>query len=171
VAFTCIDEFYGPFWGTIAGIGIGLIEVAQEWIRFRKVERITWISNLMIVVLGAATLFSENGFWFKMQPAILEFGMASVLWISSARGLGLLTLMALKQNPDLPVVAQTWMQGLNARLGVFLFMHGLLATWAALEWTTVAWALLKGVGLTVSLVIYLVIEILWFRRKLKQPKL
>jgi intracellular septation protein len=49
-----------------------------------------------------------------------------------------------------------------------MLAHAVLATWAALHWSTEAWALLKGMGLTVSMLIYMIAEVVWARVKIKR---
>jgi intracellular septation protein len=69
-----------------------------------------------------------------------------------------------------PGAAEVLRQGFSAltlRMGVFFALHCGLAVWAALDWSTGAWALLKGVGLTVSLLVYMVAESLILRYRLK----
>ncbi|MFN7729461.1 MAG: hypothetical protein ACK5P7_09930 [Bdellovibrio sp.] len=57
---------------------------------------------------------------------------------------------------------------LNLRLGFFFIAIAALAGWAALAWSTEAWAFLKGLGTPLLMGAYLLIEILIFRcRKMK----
>ena len=72
-------------------------------------------------------------------------------------------MMMEKQNPTAPDFLKQRMSGMTLRLSFFFLAHALLATWAAFYWTSEQWALLKGVGLTVSMIIYMVIEIFWAR--------
>ena len=56
---------------------------------------------------------------------------------------------------------------MTARLGVFFAARTRgLATWAALKWSTAAWAALKGVGFTVSVVLYMVVESAYLRYRI-----
>jgi intracellular septation protein len=81
-----------------------------------------------------------------------------------------LILMAKKQNlferlsPTVEPMITRAFTGLTVRLGIFFFLHAILATWAAVHWSTRAWVLLKGIGFTGSLLIYFGIEV-WLLRK------
>ena len=163
VAFAIVEEKYGVIWGTIAGMVFGIGEVIYEKIYLKKVAGVTWFSNALILILGGVTLLSADGVWFKLQPAIFLFCFAGILAGSSILKKPLLAAMAAKQNPSLPPQAVVMLKALNARLSiVFLFMAA-LSTWAALRWSTEAWAFLKSVGVFIILLVYLGAEIIYRR--------
>ena len=72
-------------------------------------------------------------------------------------------IMIEKQNPEAPEFLKNRMSGMTLRLGFFFLFHAVLATWAAFYWSSESWALLKGVGLTVSMIVYMIIEVFWAR--------
>ena len=74
IAFTVIEEKYGIIAGLIAGMFFGFGEILFEILKYKKVQTITWIGNGLLIGLGAISLFSTEGIWFKLQPAIFEFG-------------------------------------------------------------------------------------------------
>jgi len=179
IAFTLIEEYMGTLAGLIAGMILGLGEILWEWKTQGKVEPMTWAANSMILILGGISLITQEGVWFKLQPAILELGTAGFLWGSVVAKKPFLLLLFQKQGglpahiserPDAAPLIQALsnaLRGLTLRLGLFFAGHGVLAVWASFYWSTAAWAVLKGVGFTVSLVVYLVIEGLVLRQKIK----
>ncbi|CAE80480.1 septation protein IspZ [Bdellovibrio bacteriovorus] len=164
IAFTLIEEYYGIIPGLIAGMIFGLGEIIWELYRHKKVQKITWIGNGMLLGLGAISLISSEGIWFKLQPALMEGAFAIVLWGSLIVKKPLLVYLAEQQGQQFPEIIKSRMAGITFRTGVFFAIHAVLATWAALEWSTTNWALLKGLGLTVSFILYLVIEAVLLRR-------
>ncbi|AFY02292.1 inner membrane-spanning protein YciB [Bdellovibrio bacteriovorus] len=164
IAFTLIEEYYGIIPGLIAGMVFGLGEIIWELYRHKKVQKITWIGNGMLLGLGAISLISSEGIWFKLQPALMEGAFAIVLWGSLVVKKPLLVYLAEQQGQQFPDIIKSRMAGITFRVGVFFAIHAILATWAALEWSTTNWALLKGIGLTVSFILYLVIEAVLLRR-------
>lgn len=165
VAFTLIEDRYGPLYGLIAAMLFGMGEILYEKIRFKQVSKITWAGNGLIMGLGLISIGTQEGIWFKLQPALLEFIFAWILWITSLLRKPLLVELSKKQNPDLPEKALRFLAGVNWRCGFFFFIHSAIATWAALEWSTQAWAVLKGLGVTLSFVLYLIAEVFVFRLK------
>ncbi len=163
IAFTVIEEWQGPVWGTVAGLAFGAGEVIFEWRRDKKVSTLTWASNLFIFVLGIISLVTQEGVWFKLQPAFLVLAMALWFIVTSFRGTPLLVGLSIKQNPNLPPHLLEFLAKLNFRLGIFFLGITALSVYAAFEWSTAAWATLKGVGAPILMGIYLVIEVLILR--------
>jgi intracellular septation protein len=177
IAFTVIEEVYGTVAGLIAGMVFGVGEILWEYRTRGQVDPITWGGNALILVLGGISLFTNEGVWFKLQPALLEIAMTAALWGSWLLKKPLLLAMSRKQGGlpegiplEMRQTMEEGMSGLTLRLGVFFALHAALAVWAALHWSTAAWAILKGVGLTVSLMVYLVVETLLLRYRVAKWK-
>lgn len=167
VVYTLVEEIYGTKWGLIAGLVLGIFEIIFEKAMYKKVSTITWVVNLMVIALGAVSLYMDDGIWFKLQPAFAEFVMVVVLWGSILLKKPFLREMAAKQMPNTPVHMLDFFESITFRLGLFFLVHCALAVWAAYEWSTINWALLKGVGLTVSSIVYLAAEMWYFIKKKK----
>jgi intracellular septation protein len=170
IAFTVIEEKYGPFYGLIAAMVFGVGELIYEKMKLKKISGITWMGNGLVIGLGIISIFTQDGFWFKMQPAVLEVAFTGILWVTQAMGKPMLVELSKKQNPDLPPAFLEFLKAVNFRCGIFFLIQAGLAVWAALYWTTTQWALLKGVGLTVSFVVYMILEIVVFRLRLNREK-
>jgi intracellular septation protein len=170
IAFTLIEDNYGPVWGTIAGMAFGFGEIIFEKWRYQKVSNITWIGNLMILALGGISIVSQDGIWFKLQPALFEAFFTALLWGSLLMKKPLLIAMAEKQGTQIPEAAKPLMKGMTFRLGLFFAIHAVVATWAAFDWTTAQWAWLKGVGLALTFAIYLGMELLVIRLQARSRK-
>lgn len=170
IAFTVIEDQYGTIAGIIAGMIFGLGEVLYEYLTIKKVSTMTWVGNLLILILGGVSLISSEGLWFKLQPALFEGFFALGLWLSVLLKKNILVLMAEKQGATFPEFMKSKMDGICIRLGFFFALHTGLAIWAALAWTTTQWALLKGVGLTVSFIIYMIAEMLYLRVRLAKVR-
>ncbi|WP_413568308.1 inner membrane-spanning protein YciB [Bdellovibrio sp. HCB117] len=164
IAFTLIEEYYGTVAGLIAGMVFGVGEISYELYKYKKVSKITWFGNGMLLVLGGISLISSEGLWFKLQPAIMEGVFALALWGSVVIGKPLLVYLAEQQGHQFPDFIKDKMKGITVRSGLFFAIHTGLAIWAALAWSTSAWALLKGLGVTISFVLYLIMEGILLRR-------
>lgn len=162
IVYTIVEEVYGIYWGLIAGLILGVAEIIFEKVVYKKVSTVTWIVNVLVIGLGCVSLYMNDGIWFKLQPAFAELLMVVILWGSLILKKPFLREMALKQNPDIPEYMLDFFSSITFRLGIFFLIHCVLAVWAAYDWSTVNWALLKGVGLTVSSIAYLGIEMFWF---------
>ncbi len=168
VGYALIEDNYGPLWGTVAGMVLGIGEISFEFYRYRKVSKLTWGSNILILVMGGLTIFTNEGFWFKLQPTIMELLFAFLLWGSLLMKKNLILAMADKQGSQIPEIIRPRMNGLCFRLGIFMAIHAILNVWAAFSWSTTAWVFLKGIGLTISMIIYMVGEGIFIRQSLKK---
>lgn len=168
IAFTVIEEKYGIMAGLVAGMVFGVGEIIYELIRYRKVSTMTWVGNALLLVLGGVSLISSDGIWFKLQPAIIELGMFGFLFVTWLFKKPFLVLIIEKQNPNAPDFIKARLSGMTLRLSLFMLVHTVIATWAAFKWSTEAWAILKGIGLTVSMIFYLGAEILYTRYQLNK---
>lgn len=170
IAFTVIEENYGVIAGLIAGMIFGVGEILFEMIKHRKVATMTWIGNGLLLALGGISLLSSEGIWFKLQPAIMEAAFALVLWGSCLMKKPLIVVMGEKQGQQFPDLLKRKLTGVTWRTGLFLALHAALATWAAFDWSTTHWALLKGVGFTLSFIMYLAAEVFYLRRAVRNIK-
>jgi len=173
VVYSVVEEVYGIIWGLVAGMVLGLLEVAIEKWRQGKVETITWIGNGLLLLLGGISLLTQEGIWFRMQPAIIELAMGGLLLGSVIADKPFLLMMARKQKTleRMPAAVvpffEKFLKGFTLRVSFFFLAHAGLAAWAAIYWSTRAWILLKGIGFTGSMICYGVIEILVMRRKIR----
>lgn len=167
IAYTVIEQKYGIMAGLVAGLIFGGGEIVFEIVKYKKVSPMTWVGNGLLLIMGGISYFTQDGLWFKLQPALFEFGFFVFLSGSTLVKKPFLKLMIEKQNPAAPQFLKDAMAGLTFRLGLFFLIHAILATYTAFHWTTEAWALLKGVGLTVSMIIYMLIEVVILRFTLK----
>lgn len=171
VVYTVVEEIYGTHWGLITGLVLGVLEIVFEKILYKKVSTITWVVNALVIALGFVSLYMNDGIWFKLQPAFAEFIMVVILWGSLILKKPFLREMALKQNPNIQKYMLEFLSSITFRLGFFFLLHCSLAVWAAYDWSTVNWALLKGVGLTLSTILYLAAEMwLFIIKKNKMPR-
>lgn len=170
IAFTVIEEKYGPQAGLIAGLIFGGGEIIYELVRYKKVSQITWIGNGLLLGLGAISLFFNDGIWFKLQPAIMEFGMFAFMLGSWLVKKPFLQIMIEKQNPEMPQIFKDGLSGITLRMSFFFLAHAVLATYAAFYWSTEAWAILKGVGLTVSMIVYMIFEMYLTKRRINNSQ-
>lgn len=164
IAFTVIEERYGLVWGVVAGMAFSVGEMLWELMRHRRVSALTWGGGLMILLLGGISLWASEGLWFKLQPALLEGVFCAALVFSVAWRRPLFALLLEKQGKQAPPFLAARLPGLTLRVGIFFGAHALLAAWAALYWSTTAWAWLKGLGFTLSFLLYMGAELLWLRR-------
>lgn len=167
IAFTVIEDQYGTMAGLLAGMVFGVGEIGYELFKYKKVSGLTWFGNGMLLSMGAISLWTNEGIWFKLQPAIMEGAFAIALWGSWIIKKPLLKWMMEQQKQEIPEALKSRFSGMTLRMGFFFGAHAVLAVWAAFKWSTSDWALLKGVGLTASMFVYMFFEALAIRRQVQ----
>jgi len=169
VVFAVVEQLYGTLGGVIAALVFGGGEIAWELWKTKRVQRITLLSNSLVLVLGLLSLWENDGIFFKMQPAIFMLVFAVVFLVSSMLGKPFFIELARKQNPDLPAIMLDRLKGMNVRIGFLFIGLAALSAYSALYWSTAAWATLKAVGLPVLLGVYVLFELVYVRVTARPP--
>ena len=166
--FVVVEEWGGLTWALILAIVYAIVELSWEWRRYQRISGMTLFSNVMIIGLSLLSYYTQDGFWFKMQPAILELALASFLIGSFVLKKPMLVLMMQQQGHNLNPMMYHFFSGLTLRMGFFFVVQAGLAAYASLYWSTQSWAFLKSVGILIMMVIYMLIEVAIFRYRQTQ---
>jgi intracellular septation protein len=128
-------------------IGATLAQVAWLKLRGRKVDTMLWVSLVLVVVLGGATIYFHNETFIKWKPSMLYWAMGLAFWLSPLLfGKNLLRAL-LGEQMQLP--AMVWHR-LNFAWVAFFALMGLLNLWVAYSFSTDTWVNFKlfgGIGL------------------------
>lgn len=170
IAFAIVEEVYGTKAGLIAGLALAIFELSFEWKTLGRPQTITIVSNVLVLVLGALSLYESNATFFKLQPAILVFVFAFLLIGSSYLRKPFLVGLMKKQRPDLNQVGENLLGGLNLRMGIALLFAGLVGVYAAFYWPTAWWASYKAVGVPAFIIVYMFADIQVWRRRQRRSR-
>lgn len=164
LAFTWLEESYGLFWGLVGAMAFSVVEILVEYWREKRISLLSGVTFLAIMILGGISLLAQDGVWYKLQPAIFEFGMAMVILVFGFRGKPFLLWMMEQQGQSPPDFLRKRFVGISWRLAVFFLLQAAVTAWAAFFWSSSNWALVKGVGFFGSFVLYFGIEIFLLRK-------
>ena len=173
VIFWFVEDKFGTFWGLIAAIVWAIGECLYEYIRYKRIDRMTLFSTGLVVILGGLGALLDKSILFKFQPVIMEIVFAGVLVWGGRKGDPLLLKMAKKtrpeafSSPDPFVQAQhlSIMRRLTRNLIIVLIGHSLLLSYVAVKGTTGQWAFWKGIGFNVFVLFWAFGEFLTMRKK------
>ena len=144
-----------------------LAQAAVLKLRGRKIDLMLWISLVLVVVLGGATVWFHNETFIKWKPTGLHWAMALTLWISQAWfGKNLIQTMlgAELQLPD-PV----WLR-LNRAWVLFFGAMGVVNLVVAYNFSTSAWANFKVFGVTGLIVLFTLGQGLYLSKHLPEQE-
>jgi len=136
---------------TLVVIVATLLQVLILKARRQKVDLMLWISLVLVVVLGGATIYFHNENFIKWKPSGLYWAMALVFWVSNAFfGKNLLAAMLGK---DLELPGFVW-QKLNLAWVLFFGALGVLNLYVAYNFTMSTWVDFKAFGVTALIVVF-----------------
>ena len=151
--------FFGAFkiWGIFVATTVAIVATLLQlaWMRYStgRTEPMQWLSLVVIVVFGGATLIAQDETFIKWKPTVLYWAMGGALLVGQVffRRNWLQSLM--KSQMALPDHA--WRVMLWSWCGFFAVM-GVLNIWVAYHFDTDTWVNFKlfgGMGLMLVFVL------------------
>ena len=118
-----------------AGVAVaaGLVQLARLRLTRRRIEPMQWMSLGLVVVLGSATMLTQNPLFMMIKPTIVHFAVAAIM-LRRGWMLRYLPEIVLRNVPEPTIVAAgyAW-AALLAALGLanlFIALRFDFATWA-----------------------------------------
>lgn len=140
---------------TAAAIMATFIQVGWSWFRHRKVDNLLWVSLVLIVIFGGATLFLRDEAFIKWKPTILYWLFACVLLISQAFYKKNLIRSMLSAQLKLPEAIWT---RLNRSWMVFFAAMGAINLYVAFGFSTEFWVNFKLFGFTGLMLVFVILQ-------------
>ncbi|MCY4755529.1 septation protein A [Pelomonas aquatica] len=142
-----------------------LAQAALLKLRGRKIDLMLWISLVLVVTLGAATVWFHNETFIKWKPTGLYWAMALALWVSQAWfGKNLIQSML---GAELQLPDAVWLK-LNRAWVLFFAAMGVLNLYVAYNFSTSAWANFKVFGVTGLIVLFTLAQGLYLGKHLPE---
>lgn len=167
ILFFAAFKLYDIFVATAAAILAAIGQIIWLWWRHRHVDKTMWINLAVIVIFGGATLISQDEIFIKWKPTVLYWLLASVLLISSLIFKKNVIKAALEKQMELPSLI--WNQ-LNTGWVVFFLSMGMVNLYVAFSFPLDDWVTFKLFGATGMMLIFIVLQVLWLGKYLKQPQ-
>ena len=149
VAFKVSDIFVA----TGVAIAASIAQIAWVLARRKKVTNMQWMSLVIIVVFGGATLLLRDETFIKWKPTVL-YWLAGVVFLGGlAFGTNLVKSIMAEGGLELP--EPVWTR-LAVAWGVFFIFKGTLNLWVAYTFSTDVWVNFKlfgGMGLMLAFVL------------------
>src|SRR4026208_197918 len=79
VAFKVFDIYVA----TAVAIGATFAQIAWVWMRHRKVDKMLWVSLVVITVFGGATLLFRDDTFIRWKPTVLYWLFGAALAIAA----------------------------------------------------------------------------------------
>jgi intracellular septation protein len=144
----------GIFLATLVAILATFVQVGWIKLRGRKVDLMLWVSFLIIVVFGGATLWLQDETFIKWKPTVLYWVFAASIFGAAAFGKNLIRSITSGQM-ELPDAAWRLM---NLNWGAFFAFMGAANLWVAYHFSTDAWVNFKLYGSIGLMLVFVVIQ-------------
>ena len=161
VLFFVAFKLQGIYVATSVAIAATIGQILWVWLRRRKVDNMLWVSLVVILVFGGATLILQNETFIKWKPTVLYWLFAAIL---AGANLGFrrnLIRGMMEQQVDLPDAV--WSRLLASWVAFFAVM-GVLNLFVAYNFSTDAWVDFKLFGGMGLMLVFVVLQALMLAR-------
>ncbi len=150
---------------TNVAIATVLIQVIWSAFRHRHVNLMLWVSLALVTVFGGATLILHDDVFIKWKTTLLYWAFSLAILFSQFVLRKNLIREALNIHVKLPPLL--WAK-LNVAWALFFMVLGIANLWVAHHYSNNTWVNFKLFGTTGMILIFIVMQSLWFARHLKE---
>ncbi len=153
------------FTATAVLIGATIVQVSYLWIRFRKVEKMHWITLGMVIVFGGLTVALRDDAFIKWKPTVINWLFALVFIGSEFIGKKNIIQRMLESNLTLPL--DVWKK-LNLAWAAFFIFAGASNIYVAYNFSEEMWVDFKVFGLLALTFLFVILQGLFLSKYLKE---
>lgn len=149
---------------TGVAIVAGVLQLAIQWLRVRRLETMHLVTLALLVLFGGATLLLHDEMFIKWKPTAVNWLFAAAFLGSHFIGKRLLMQRVLGHSVELP---QTIWWRLNLAWGLFFVAVGLINLWVVYNFATETWVNFKLFGILGLTVAFAVAQSFYIMRYIK----
>lgn len=157
----------GVFLATLVAILATLLQIGWVWIRHRKVEAMLWLSFVLIVVFGGATLFLQDETFIKWKPTVLYWMFALALGLAPVLFERNLIRLLMERQVNLPNAV--W-DRLNLGWTAFFVFLGVANLYVAYQFSTDTWVDFKLFGTLGLMLVFILGQSLYLTHHIKESE-
>ena len=136
-------------------------------IRRQRVDTMLWVSLVIIVFFGGATIYFHDEQFIKLKPTVLYWCFAAVLLLSPI--LLKKNLMKSMMGQQLELPDPVWMR-LNFAWGGFFGLMGALNLYIAFNFPLAFWVNFKLFGFIGLMIVFVIFQSIYISRYMKEPE-
>ena len=157
----------GVFLATVVAIVATFGQIGWVWLRHRKVDVMLWVSLVLIVVFGGATLLLHDETFIKWKPTVLYWLFALALGLAPILFERNLIRVMMEKNVVLPDAV--WSR-LNLGWAAFFTLMGIANLWVAMHYSTDAWVTFKMFGSLGLMLVFVIAQTIYLSRHIKEEE-
>jgi intracellular septation protein len=155
----------GIYVATGVAIAATVLQIAWVWLRGRRVEPMLWVSLVIVVLFGGATLLLHDETFIKWKPTVLYWVFALTLAGGQLVLRRNLIRSLLGSQLELPEAAWT---RLNWSWAAYFALMGVANLWVAFTFSTATWVNFKLFGSLGLTLVFAVLQSLLIARYLPE---
>ena len=132
------------FIATAVAIAAGVVQLAVQWLRHRRLENMHLITLGLLIVFGGATLLFQDEMFIKWKPTVVNWLFALVFLGSHC--IGKRTVMQRMLGGSIELPPAVWTR-LNMAWGSFFLAVGAINLWVVYNFSTEIWVNFKLFGI------------------------
>lgn len=153
-------------YATAVALVFGIIQAAWTWLKFKKLETMQWISLILIIAFGGATILFRDERFIMWKPSVLFWVMAIGLGGSHFFGKNILKT-TLGREIKLPEII--WFR-LTIAWVIFFAVMGVINLWVAFHFTRDQWVSYKLFGSFGLMIAFTIAQTVFLARYLKHKE-
>lgn len=162
VFYKMYDIFVGT-WALIIATGLALI---YSWYKYRKVEKMTLVTFVMVAVFGSLTIYFHNPEFIKWKVSII-YGLFAIALLFTQFVMKKLIIQSIL-GKEITLPQPVWAK-LNVAWAIFFIFCGLLNIYIAFWLSESLWINFKVFGLTAMMLIFTLLSGVYIYRHM-QPQ-
>jgi intracellular septation protein len=166
LAFFVAYKLRGIYFATAVLMAGMVLLLAVTRLRGRRISVLMWVSAILVLLLGSATLLLHDPVFLKWKPTVYFWVMAAAFL--GSRWIGRMPLAQALLQSALPesgsIGRPAWLK-LNAAWALFFALLGALNLYVAYHLPESTWVGFKAYGLTALLFLFGLGQALWLGRQ------
>ena len=144
-----------------------IVQIALLLVRRQRVDNMLWVSLVIIVFFGGATIYFHDEQFIKLKPTVLYWFFAIALLVTPLLFKKNLIKSMMSQQLELP--DPVWTQ-LNFAWGGFFTLMGALNLYIAFNYPLEFWVNFKLFGFIGLMIVFVIIQSIYLSRYMKETE-
>ncbi|MGZ8225015.1 MAG: septation protein A [Methylococcaceae bacterium] len=158
ILFFIAYKAYDIYVATAVVIVATTLQVGCAWFKYRKVETMQWITLILVIIMGGATLYLQDEQFIKWKLSIIEWLFGSAFL--GSQFVGKKTFVERMMSANLTLPTTIWKR-LNAMWGCFFISVGFINLYVMYNYDTDDWVTFKTFGVPGLMVIFIVLQMVF----------
>ncbi|EOC1287241.1 septation protein A [Cronobacter muytjensii] len=167
IVFFVVYKLHDIFWATAALIVATALAVIYSWYKYRKVEKMTLVTFVLVAVFGGLTIYFHNAEFIKWKVTIIYALFAGALligqWVMKK------PLIQSMLGKEIALPAQAWSR-LNLAWAMFFIFCGLLNIYVAFWLPEAVWMNFKVFGIPGLTLVFTLLSGVYIYRHMPQEE-